>query len=317
MSSHNIKDFVAPLSAYFSNRLGKSAQVSDIRRLAEGHSRQMLLVSVKTAGQQNPYVVRIEQDGIFGTSSAEEYRVMAALHEAKFPVAKVRWLETDRELLGEPFFVMDYVEGNFDYPAGDQLEEFVTTLRQLHQLDWQAAGLDFDLKPETVAEATHLQIDRWANIYREASSLPIPLLEEAAEWLHYYAPTQGPFGIVHGDPGPGNFVHDQGRILAFTDFEFCHLGHAYEDLVFCAAMRGLRSLDTQGWIDLYRQLMDTELTEEEWRYWEVFNLFKGSCANTTSLRVFCGGANPAPNLAIVGTAIHQNFLQRLSRMIMS
>lgn len=317
MSSSNINDLIEPLGGYFSEKLGESAQVSDIRRLAEGHSRQMLLVHVEAGGRQRRYVLRIEQDGIFGTSSAEEYRVMGALHKAGFPVAKVRWLETGRELLGEPFFVMDYVDGDFDNPVGDTLRAFVTTLHQLHQLDWQAAGLDFDLQPNSIEEATHLQVDRWANIYRNASSLPIPLLEEATEWLHNYAPTQGPFGIVHGDPGPGNFVHDQGRILALTDFEFCHLGHVYEDFVFCAVMRGPRSMETDGWIDLYRELADTELSAEEWRYWQVFNLFKGSCANTTSLRVFCGGGNPAPNLAIVGTAIHQNFLRQLSGIIMS
>lgn len=317
MTSSNIEDLKVPLSGYFEEKLGESAQVTDIRRLAEGHSRQMLLADVKAGDAQHRYVVRIEQDGIFGTSSAEEFRIMGALHEAGFPVAKVRWLETTRDLLGQPFFVMDYVDGNFDNPVGDTLKVFVKTLHQLHQFDWQAAEIDFDLKPGSVEEATHMQVDRWAGVYRDATPLPIPLLEEAAAWLHLHAPKEGPFGVVHGDPGPGNFVHDKGEILAVTDFEFCHLGHVYEDFVFCAVMRGPRSLSTEGWIDLYRELTGTELSADEWRYWEVFNLFKGSCANTTALRVFCAGGNPAPNLAIVGTAIHQNFLRQLSGLIMS
>ena len=80
-------------------------------------------------------------------------------------------------------------------------------------------------------------------------------------------------------------------------------------------MRGPRSLSTDGWIELYQELTDTKLTAEEWRYWQVFNLFKGACANTTSLRVFCAGKIPAPNLAIVGTAIHQNFVFQLTGLI--
>ncbi|MBQ62015.1 MAG: hypothetical protein CMQ19_08060 [Gammaproteobacteria bacterium] len=315
MTDNNIETLVEPLSGFISRKLEEDARVTEVRRLAEGHSRQMLLIHVEVAGAEQRYVVRIEQDGIFGTSSAEEFRVMGALHGLGFPVAQVRWLEDNRDVLGEPFFVMDFVEGDFDNPTGDTLKEFVTVLDRLHKLDWQDAGLDFDLKPESVEEATHMQIDRWANIYRDATPLPIPLLEEAAAWLHYRAPASGPFGVVHGDPGPGNFVHDKGEILALTDFEFCHLGHVYEDWVFCAVMRGPRSLSTDGWIELYQELTDTKLTAEEWRYWQVFNLFKGACANTTSLRVFCAGKIPAPNLAIVGTAIHQNFVFQLTGLI--
>ncbi len=305
----------APLRGFFTDKLGRPATVSETRRLAEGHSRQMLLVHVQVEDEQQRYVLRIEQDGIFGTSSAEEYRIMKGLYEVGFPVARVRWLETGRDLLGEPFFVMDYVDGDLDYPTGDTVGEFVKVLHRLHQLDWQSAGLEFDLKPQSVEESTHMQIDRWTDIYRNASNMPLPLLEEAAAWLHHYAPTEGRLGIVHGDPGPGNLVHDKGKILALTDFEFCHLGHCHEDFVFCATMRGMHTLSVEQWVQLYRELLGTELTEKQWHYWHAFNLFKGACANTTSLRAFCEGRNPAPNLAIVGTAIQQNCMQQLSALI--
>jgi len=315
MSATDINDYIEPLSGYFTSKLGQEARVTEINRLAEGHSRQMLHCFVETDDQHSQYVLRVEQDGIFGTSSAEEFRIMGALHKLDFPVARVLWLETERDLLGEPFFVMEYVDGDPEFPVGETLNEFLSVLSRLHNLDWEQAGLEFDLKPSTVTEAIHMQIDRWADIYRSASSLTIPLLEEGAAWLHHHAPADGPFGVVHGDPGPGNLVHKDGEILALTDFEFCHLGHPFEDFVFCAAMRGPRSLPTEGWIELYSDLLGVRLSDEEWRYWQVFNLFKGACANTTSLNVFCGGNNPAPNLAIVGTAIHQNFLRQLSVLI--
>jgi hypothetical protein len=53
------------------------------------------------------------------------------------------------------------------------------------------------------------------------------------------------------------------------------------------------------------------LDDERWRYWEAFNLFKGACANRTCLAVFEDGRNRAPNMAIIGTTLHQVFLRRL------
>ena len=55
-------------------------------------------------------------------------------------------------------------------------------------------------------------------------------------------------GIVHGDPGPGNFVHDGRQVLAFTDWEFSHLGDPTEDWSFLLSMRGSRTMPRRtGW----------------------------------------------------------------------
>jgi aminoglycoside phosphotransferase (APT) family kinase protein len=315
VTSNVFDDWIAPLQTFFAEKLGRTARIRELRRLAEGHSRQMLLAEVDDGETRHRYVIRVEQGGIFGTSSAEEYRIMRALHQAGEPVARVRWFEPSERLLGEPFFVMDYVEGEPDPPDDETVSEFVATLRRFHNIDFDKAELDFDLKPTCVQDATRMQVDRWLSVYRDGSLLPVPLLEEAAAWLRYHAPSDGPLCVVHGDPGPGNFVHAGGKILALTDFEFCHLGDPREDWVFCAVMRGPRVLDQQGWIELYRNVAGVELTAEQWHYWKAFNLFKGAAANTTALRVFCEGGNPAPNLAIVGTALHQSFLRQLTELI--
>ena len=315
MTGNAIEDWIAPLGDFFSEKLARPARVTQLRRLAEGHSRQMLLAHVDDDEASHRYVIRVEQGGIFGTSSLEEYRIMKALFEAGAPVARVRWLEPDKQRLGEPFFVMDYVDGDPGPPDDETVREFVATLTRFHNIDVEQTGLDFDLKPTSVQEATCMQVDRWLSVYRKGSALPVPLLEEAAAWLRFHAPSEGSVRVVHGDPGPGNFVHAQGKILALTDFEFCHLGDPREDWVFCAVMRGQRVLDLDGWTKLYRDIAGVELSDAQWRYWKAFNLFKGAAANTTALRVFCEGDNPAPNLAIVGTALHQSFLRQLTGLI--
>ena len=130
-----------------------------------------------------------------------------------------------------------------------------------------------------------MQIERWADVYRSTSALPIPLLEEGAAWLHDRAPPLDRVALVHGDPGPGNFVHDGQRVLAFTDWEFSHLGDPTEDWAFLVSMRGARTMPLEDWLALIRREAGVELDAEALRYWRAFNFFKGACANRSCLAV--------------------------------
>jgi aminoglycoside phosphotransferase (APT) family kinase protein len=308
----DIATLTAQLEPYLSSQLGTATRITDMRRISVGHSRAMFAV---TTGEGFRFVLRMEQGGVFGTSGAEEFRIMRSLAERGFPVAKVRWSQTTGAVLGQPFFVMDFLEGGqaADERAVDAptAAAFVRTIAQLHALD--PAGFEFDLQPDAVS-ATHAQIDRWAGVYRgtlDGGGEPDPLLEEAAAWLHHHAPPLGRLAIVHGDAGPGNFVHRNGAVVAITDWEFAHLGDPAEDWSYCLAMRGSRTMSRDQWLQLFRSEAGVEMSEGQWCFWEAFNLFKGACANRTCLPLFVSGTNRAPNMAIIGTHLHQVFLRRL------
>jgi hypothetical protein len=177
------------------------------------------------------------------------------------------------------------------------------------------AGWGFDVVPPSPADATHLQIDRWRAIHASAGPSADPLVDEAAAWLHHLAPPIERLSVVHGDAGPGNFVHDGARLLALTDWEFAHLGDPAEDWSFCVSMRGARTMTCDAWLDLIAARTGVVLDDEQWRYWEAFNLFKGVCANRTCLDLFERGVNRAPNMAIIGTTLYQLFLRRLAGIV--
>jgi len=303
------------LTRWLSDRLGRPVEVTAITRLTVGHSRAMHRVDTDAG----TFVLRVEQGGVFGTSSAEEYRVMSALHRVGFPVARPRWQESTTSVLAQPFFVMDFLPGaaGADERSTDEATcvAFVDTLARLHALDPRELGRVFDLDPTTPGDATHLQIDRWTGVYRSAANEPNPLLEQAAAWLHLHAPPLARLSVVHGDAGPGNFVHADGAIVALTDWEFAHLGDPAEDWAFCLTMRGVRTLPRDTWLQLFERVGHVVFDADTWRYWEAFNLFKGACANLTCLHVFETGANPAPNMAIIGTTLHQVFLRRLVELV--
>jgi aminoglycoside phosphotransferase (APT) family kinase protein len=222
-------------------------------------------------------------------------------------------------VLGAPFFVMDYVEGAVagrdDRSMSAELaEDFVTALDRLHRTDW-SGRLDERVEP---GEATHLQIERWYSVYREeierGDGVTVPLLEEGAAWLHHHAPPLQRVSIVHGDPGPGNFVHDGRRVLALTDWEFAHLGDPAEDWAYLIAMRGARTMSAGEWTALFERVAGVTVGESDLHYWQVFNFFKGACANVTCRRVFLT-TNPAPNMAIIGTALHQTYVRQMAGLI--
>ncbi|MET0577194.1 MAG: phosphotransferase family protein, partial [Ilumatobacteraceae bacterium] len=278
------------LADYLTRERGEPTKIVDVRRLSVGHSRAMH--RVETDG--GTFVVRVEQGGVFGSPSGEEFGLMRGLADAGYPVAPTLWFEPTGDVLGQPFFVMGFVEGAemADERAMDEdtAADFVRVLAELHAVDWVAAGIRPEIVPGSPSEATHLQIERWADISRRATPRPVPLLEEAAGWLHRHAPPLERVAVVHGDAGPGNVVQADGKIVAVTDWEFAHLGDPAEDWSFCLAMRGSRTMPRERWLALFDQIAGVRMDDETWTYWEAFNLFKGACANTTCLAVFENGA---------------------------
>jgi len=308
------------LRRWFTARLGALEEVAleGPERIAIGHSRAMLGVAVECVGaegaQRGEYVVRVEQGGVFGTDSVREVRLMRALRTAGLPVAPVRWLERDPAVIGAPFFVMDRVAGRGERPGIGSIRECVRLLRRQHDLDWQRAGLAFLGAPATARAATLAQIAHWERLHLDSRSLPVPLLEEAAAWLRRHAPTPERVVLVHGDPGPGNYMFEGDRVQAITDWEFAHLGDPDEDWVYLATIRGA-SRPREEWEKLFEQEAGVAISDEAWRFWDAFNQFKGACANLTALRLFSDGVNPAPNMAAVGSSIHLLMLGRLAQLI--
>ena len=300
------------LESWLRERRGDDASVAELRRIATGNSRANWYVEMSDGDR---YVARVEQGRVFGTSGAEEFRFMRAAHELGCPVATVRWIEPTGDVMGQPLFVMDFLdgaaEGRDDRSMSPELaDDFVRRLDELHRTDWSAR-----LVPDVDATtATHAVIDRWHGVYRAETDVPIPLLDEGAAWLHHHAPPLERVGIVHGDPGPGNFVHDGSRVIAFTDWEFTHLGDPMEDWAYLVAMRGSRTMSLDAWLALFDRVAGVQVTERDLRYWTAFNFFKGACANLTCRRVFAT-VNPAPNMGLIGTALHQSFVRRLAEII--
>ena len=72
--------------------------------------------------------------------------------------------------------------------------------------------------PEGSRGAALQTVERWYQIYKGGLvGEPSPLLEAATEWLRRNAPETEKLTVVHGDPGPGNYMEKDGKVAALVD----------------------------------------------------------------------------------------------------
>jgi len=108
--------------------------------------------------------------------------------------------------------------------------DFIAQLARLHRIPTGDLPLDGFGDPK---EAVSRRIRRRIGELRaeNLASAPEPILLLALDWLEANVPSdRGPAVIVHGDAGPGNFLHQDGTVTALLDWELCHYGDPMEDL---------------------------------------------------------------------------------------
>lgn len=299
------------LGPYLSRILGTEVTVSTPRRVAMGQSRAMYIVDADYAGGTHRTILRVEQGGFLGSDSTTEVPVMQALHRAGYPVAEVLAYEPTGAVIGEPFFVMAFVDGvATELPS--TLDDYIRLLARLHALDPHDVGLDVLALPVLPTGPAHALVDRFEATYRSGLvGEPSPLLEEAIAWLRIHAPATDRVCLVHGDPGPGNYMHHDGRITAVVDWEFTHLGDEYFDWAYLIWMRGKRLMTPEAWVDRIRDTAGIELDPDRLRYWRAVTYLMGACIDQTATRLYRERAMPAPNLLAISTGVHLSALRRL------
>jgi aminoglycoside phosphotransferase (APT) family kinase protein len=235
--------------------------VGPLERPASGFSAETLITEVSFTRDSRPaterLVVRKEtpDPAIYPPQSPDldvevwiQYSIMRALTEhTDVPIAPLLGYEADTSVLGAPFFVMGFVDGDvpIENPIYTQSGFFVDAtpevrrsmlhdglhvLARVHAIDWRAAGLDWLVAPGTTP-STATQLEIWErSAERELAGRVHPHLDRALEWLHRHEPEPLPPTLCWGDPRPGNMIWRDGRCVCATDFEAASIAPAEVDL---------------------------------------------------------------------------------------
>lgn len=175
-----------------------------------------------------------------------EARVQQGLARAGFAVPKILAVCDDERVLGVPFYVMDYLDGEIMIEAAPAAldtpeqrratsEALVDTLAGMHNVDLEQAGLlDFG-KPDGYLER---QIKTFTGLAGQVSERELSLIGELGAWLESNRPATQRNTLVHGDYRLGNVMYQRespARVLAVLDWEMATLGDPLADLGYLTA----------------------------------------------------------------------------------
>ncbi|WP_207764810.1 phosphotransferase family protein [Hyphococcus luteus] len=228
------------LDAYMRENVDGYAGPLSVKKFKGGQSNPTYLITTPT----KKYVLRRKPPGKLLPSAhavEREYKVMTALGTQDFPVPKTYALCEDSEVVGTPFFIMDFVEGRIFWDASlpdvekeDRKPLFhalIDTLADLHNVDYEKAGLGDYGKPGNYFER---QIGRWSKQYEAAETSPIEEMNNLIEWLPTAIPSDDANAIVHGDYRFDNAIMHptEPKVLAILDWELSTLGHPLADFTY-------------------------------------------------------------------------------------
>lgn len=208
------------------------ARVAQSARAGTGASRATWLVTLATGAE---CVLRADTgDGpMAGTALtlAREAAVYEALRGEAVAIPRLLAATAEGDaLLVERAPGTDSLEG-LDPPARARvMDSYVDALAELHALDAGRLALPGFARPEP-GDPARAELALWRAVFEARVTRPAPLARFAFAWLERSAPRHADrISLCHGDAGPGNFLHAEGRVSALLDWEFAHLGDPLDDL---------------------------------------------------------------------------------------
>lgn len=176
-----------------------------------------------------------------GAGIAREFTVISAL-AGRAPVPRPVAYCADADVIGQPFAIVEYVDGltitdTFPDSYGNDAtarigHSLMATLAAIHRVD-PAPLLEQGFgRPQGFARR---QIERWLKVRADHSVRDLPLLDELARWLLETVPPEGEPAIVHCDFHLDNCLsaHDRPALRAVIDWEMATLGNPLVDLGLC------------------------------------------------------------------------------------
>jgi aminoglycoside phosphotransferase (APT) family kinase protein len=172
---------------------------------------------------------------------SREYRVLTALAGSAVPVPAPLASCQDGDVIGAPFYLMQYVDGlvlrtmeDGELLTQQQAAELSDLLAQMlaaiHGVDIEATGLETFGRP---AGYLARQLSRWQKQWELSNSREVPGYDDLVARLAAMLPDSGEGTLVHGDFRLDNTLvqlTSPARIAAVVDWEMSTLGDPLADL---------------------------------------------------------------------------------------
>ena len=309
-SSRDTATVPALISQWLSTKLSATPEVTVESGVdSTGMSSETIILTARWDGNEQKLVARVApttQDvPVFPTYRLDhQFEVIRQVGElTDVPVPRVRWIENTGEVLGAPFFLMDYVDGvvppdvmpytfggNWfaDAPAEQQRklqDASVNVLASLHSIPNAESTFGFlteDLAGETALRKHFGWVKSWYD-FAVPDIGRSPLVERTFGWLQDNWPTDADARepvLNWGDARVGNVLYRDFEPVAVLDWEMVTLGpreldvawmifahKVFQELAGLATLPGLPGVMREDDVRAtYQKLTGVELSDLNWFY---------------------------------------------------
>ena len=291
--AENLKFDELKLQEWFGDTIDKAGKITKVEQFKGGQSNPTYKIST----ENKEFVLRRKPPGVLLPSAHavdREYKVMTALQNTHVPVPKTYGLCEDGEVLGTPFFVMDFLDGDIywdlllaDKSPKERKEIYMSknkVIAELHNVDYASVGLSSYGKPGNYIAR---QVSRWTKQYIASETINIPAMNNLMEWLPDNIPDEDETTIVHGDYRLDNMVFgSDNKVMGVLDWELSTLGHPIADFNYhCMSWRSIPQLTDERFCkesgiptekeyrDIYSEITGKDLLQN-WEFYSIFNFFK-------------------------------------------
>ena len=291
--AENLKFNESSLQEWFGDNIPSAGKIDKVVQFKGGQSNP----TYKISSTNQVFVLRRKPPGILLPSAHavdREYKVITALQNTEVPVPKTYGLCEDADIIGTPFFVMDFLDGTVywdlllsEKSPQERMEIYANknkVIAELHNVDYESVGLSDYGKPGNYIAR---QVSRWTKQYLASETENIPAMNNLIDWLPPNIPDEDETSIVHGDYRLDNMVFcSNNNVMGVLDWELSTLGHPIADFNYhCISWKNIPQLADQKFCNengipteeeyrnMYSRYTGKKL-DENWEFYTIFNIFK-------------------------------------------
>ena len=291
--AENLKFDELKLQEWFGDNIPSAGKIDKVVQFKGGQSNP----TYKISSTNQVFVLRRKPPGILLPSAHavdREYKVITALQNTEVPVPKTYGLCEDADIIGTPFFVMDFLDGTVywdlllsEKSPQERMEIYANknkVIAELHNVDYESVGLSDYGKPGNYIAR---QVSRWTKQYLASETENIPAMNNLIDWLPPNIPDEDETSIVHGDYRLDNMVFcSNNNVMGVLDWELSTLGHPIADFNYhCISWKNIPQLADQKFCNengipteeeyrnMYSRYTGKKL-DENWEFYTIFNIFK-------------------------------------------
>ena len=291
--AENLKFDELKLQEWFGDNVPSAGKIDKVVQFKGGQSNP----TYKISSTNQVFVLRRKPPGILLPSAHavdREYKVITALQNTEVPVPKTYGLCEDADIIGTPFFVMDFLDGTVywdlllsEKSPQERMEIYANknkVIAELHNVDYESVGLSDYGKPGNYIAR---QVSRWTKQYLASETENIPAMNNLIDWLPPNIPDEDQTSIVHGDYRLDNMVFClNNNVMGVLDWELSTLGHPIADFNYhCISWKNIPQLADQKFCNengipteeeyrnMYSRYTGKKL-DENWEFYTIFNIFK-------------------------------------------